>query len=144
MYWFSINKILTEQEFNFLNEINKLFRKEICLLPKRVRRFLYETTPCPTPVTVERLLFCGQAGRARLAGTPSAVFNPAPIPTVQLVAVPGLPFSSPCFSCWRGASSRSNRYVSLLGFLLIWDIPHFADMRSYLISATAFLSRPSP
>lgn len=63
MYWFIINKILMEQEFNFLSGINKLFHKDLCLLPKRARCFYYQIMSCPAPVPVERLSVAMQGGQ---------------------------------------------------------------------------------
>lgn len=63
MYWLTINKILMEQEFNFLNGINKLFHKELCLLPKTARRFHYQIMSCPAPVPVEGLSVAMQGGQ---------------------------------------------------------------------------------
>lgn len=141
MYWFSINKILTEQEFNFLNGINKLFHKELCLLPKRARHFHYQVTPCPTPVAVERLfLWPHREGRAH--SSPPAD-SPTLISMVQLVEVSAFFFCSSCFS-HRSVLSCLTIFINFLVFLFIWDIQHFIDLKSYLFSATAFLSHPSP
>lgn len=122
MYWFIINKILMEQEFNFLNGINKLFHKELCLLPKRGRCFYYQIMSCPAPVPVERLSVAMQVDKAHSFPPPLPADSPTLISTVQLVQVSNFSFCSSCFSYWTVASSYLNIYINFLGFLLIWDI----------------------
>lgn len=115
MYWFNINKILMEQEFNFLNGINKLFHEELCLLPKRARHVPYQIMPCPTPVPMERLfLWPCKVEKSHsshcFAGSPTHIF------TVQLVKVSDFSFCSSCFSYWGVALIMKTSYqVGKLG-----------------------------